>query len=221
MGIAQRGMAFLIKEAKRQLDLQQLSLLLQDRPEYHAPKWHVHGVLGHIYNVIVAAERLGHLTSVDIVNAAIFHDIGKIHQFPRALKAFESGQDGSIKYLAHEQLSATIAARNRLNRNDCAIIGSHQHAYDQARVTTILKKIGCEPGKSPAMFKRWMVLCAADAVGKGFTPEQAKQRPFIAMKFREVADVIGLRIDDRVLSTCCEAAEFWEPIPREQLPKFR
>jgi len=221
MEIAQQEMRLLLEEARRYLHGRTLSLLLKDLPEHHAPRWHVHGLLGHMHNVIVAAKRLSDRTKIDVVSAAAFHDIGKIHQFPKALRAFEAGQDSGDAYVAHEQLSATIAQRNKLGKLRCAIIGAHQHAYNQAKPATILKKVGCTPGQDLIGLKCWMVLCAADAVGKGFTPDQILQRPLVAEKFRELADIACMRSGDRTLSLCCEAVESWEPISRDQLPKFR
>lgn len=221
METAQQRIGLLITEARNRLRGRDLAMLLQDRPEHHAPAWHIHGILGHIFNVIVAAERLKEMTGVDVIDAATLHDIGKIYQFPAALKRFQAGQDGSTEYLGHEQLSASVAKRHGLGSMHRAVIDAHQHAYTQARPRTILKKLDCLTRENPIAVKCWLVLCAADAVGKGFTPNQIIQRPQIAQKFREVAETAQLSSNNKTLRICCEAVERWEPIPRENLPSFR
>ena len=189
-------------------------LLLRDEPAPHAPKYHQYGVLGHMAAVVIAAERLYEATGEDVRQAALYHDIGKIRKFPDAVALFAQGLDPGLSYRKHESWSARIAdgIAVGMHARDLQIIREHGLAYS-AKPATIVRRLA----NDPALIRRWMLLCAADAVGKGWTEVQRQQRPQIAASYSIVAELSGISADDPILKTAVAAILDWE-LP--QVPRF-
>lgn len=187
-------------------------LLLRDDPAHHAPKWHKCGILGHIAAVVAAARQLASETGEDVVRLALYHDIGKIRNFPDAIALVAQDLDPVPAYRNHESWSARIAAGiSPMHYRDRQIIREHALGYT-GRPVTIVNRFEGEPD----VIRRWMLLCAADAVGKGWTPDQCLQRPEVAQRFEAVATLCGIPASDRILTAALAAVWEWQlpPVPR-------
>jgi len=183
--------------------------LLADDPRDHAPKWHVYGLLGHMYAVIEAAKRIEQRLELDfdLVRLSALHDIGKIKQFPEACRLVDAGQGTNRLYVGHENRSAGYALKVLcLPGDDVAAIKWHGLAY-QARPETIAQHLGSE-----GAFLKWMLLSAADAVGFGWTEAQKAGRPKTAERFEEAASLLGAMPDSRALQVACDAVRTWQPV---------
>lgn len=183
--------------------------LLADNPADHAPKWHVFGLLGHIVNTIEAATQLEKRVSIDfdLVRLATLHDIGKVKQFLVAVRRVDAGEDPARAFMMHENRSADYAQKVLgLCDEEVAAIKWHELAY-QARPEIVASKLVSE-----GAFRKWMLLCAADAVGKGWTVAQREQRPEIAERFDEAARLLGIMPEDRAIQVACEAVRTWQPV---------
>lgn len=203
---------WLLQLGRRKLTPPLFDTLLRDYPEHHAPKWHVYGVLGHAYAVIEAAKELKKITQVDVIAEAVLHDAGKLSQFPRALGEYARGERIRA-YRNHESLSADIAHHQGLPPESVSAIRHHGLAYQLTRIENLYRKLGT---KEAAI--KWLVLCAADAAGKGFPEGQKEDRgEKIPQQFRGIAAIVGIDPDDPLLTICCEAVTSWPP---PQIPKF-
>jgi hypothetical protein len=208
-------MSFLLDYAKRVLSKNEMQKLLANNPYHHAPLWHVHGVLGHAWSVIRTAEKLSAVSGHNIVPLAALHDVGKIAQFPAALDLFFKGEDPAPAYAGHEQTSADLA-KDFVTPIECKVIGIHHLAYRDVPAEKVVQHLGGDP-KTIYM---WMLLCAADAVGKGFTPNQKLQRPTIPEKFKQVAKLVHIPENDPTLVVSSAAALSWPGYTKKDIPKF-
>ena len=211
-------MEYLLKHARTVVKGFPLKLLLEDDPKYHAPMWHVHGVLGHAYNVWHAAQRFKEICGQDVTAMAVMHDICKFEGFPEAVAIVAKGGIPDIAYVGHEGASGHFAAEHSfLPAADITSMSIHHHAYLGSRPYDIVQALGSE--KEAVL--RWILLCACDAAGKGFTPAQIAQRPAIADKFRNTARLVGIDANDDALIAACAAVTTWDALPREQIPSFK
>src|SRR5258708_6450796 len=160
----------LIHEAQSMMPKAEFQRLKENRPEHHAPLWHVYGVLGHAYAVIEASKLLKEATDVDIVLEAVLHDIGKFYQFRAALRTFDRGGDPSPIYRGHEALSSRRARKLKLHEDSVAAIEWHMFGYLPIEDDTLLDKLS----NTNAVLK-WLVLFPAYPTRKRFTPMQTKQ----------------------------------------------
>lgn len=183
-------------------------ILRDDDRAHHAPEWHVFGVLGHTWSVIESAKILAEECGLDITELAAIHDLGKINRFPRALRLVRRGEDPASAYRGHEHDSAVEAAHLGFDELDCAVVEIHNAAYNGTRASVILRKLRHDP----IAVQKWLLLCAADAAGKGWTEAQTRQRPLIAQRFKSVAEQVGLTEHHPVVFQAIRAASSWNPV---------
>ena len=187
------------KEGRRIVTGRQYVSLIEHR--YHAPYYHSHSVLRHMRFVAEAAARIQQESGVDVMAAALYHDVGKFSCI------MERDINDQEKFLGHEARSAEIALADGLSEAAVFAIRNHDAAYrddvdfDPAVFTALAEG-------DPERLRQLVGLCAADAAGKGFRAVGAfKQRPQIAKLLHCVA---ATRLEDvRFAWVVLEAAGRW------------
>jgi len=129
--------------------------------------------------VVESAQRILALTGVDVVTAAVFHDLGKLGMFDNAIAT------GDYFFAGHEQLSVKLAEEQGLSGDVLHIIRYHDISY-QHKPDNILSKL-C--AGDVGMLRHLLAIAACDTAGKGWTDAQCVQRPQVAEKFRQVCEM--------------------------------
>jgi hypothetical protein len=159
----------------------QLQPLLFD-PAHHNTVWHQFSLMRHNFLVVEAAHRMLVLTGVDVVIPAIFHDLGKLLQFERAVNT------GNYGFAGHEKLSVQIGQEHGLDCDALFLVRAHDISY-QHRADRILPKL-C--GGNVEKLRHLLAIAACDTAGKGWTEAQHKQRPEVATKFQQICELANL-----------------------------
>jgi hypothetical protein len=201
------NLADILVFARMRLTTLEFERFMRDDPLDHAPAWHELGVYGHIQAVYRAAEQLSNLTHLNIRKMALNHDIGKIPMFSDAVASRDKGYDPIGVYDNHEKVSAQLAAASHLSLSERRAITIHHWAYNGASVRKIINFLEDE-----FTVRRWILLCAADAQGKGWTDKQIEQRPVLAQKLQDVALAVGMPADGSELQAAIAAVLSREPI---------
>lgn len=200
----------IISYARRVLAPEVFEVFLRNDPKHHAPIYHELGLLGHIYAVMEIAKKLTQITGLDVTELAYYHDLGKIPRFPQALSLVGKGLNPAPAYRAHETTSARMAREaGELTQTEVRVIKFHGLAY-QARPGTIIERLNHHE-RSVA---QWLVLCAADIIGKGRTDPQNMERLAVARKFQEVAGMVWPEGEESHLLHHCNLAVYNWPLPR-------
>lgn len=188
------------KEARRIVTGRRYALLMERH--FHAPQYHSYSLLRHMRYVVRAAVRIRQESGVDVLAAALYHDVGKF------ACVMERDVSDPEKFAGHEARSAEIAAADGLPPAAVLAIRNHDAAYR--------KDVGFDPvaftalaAHDPEHLQQLVGLCAADAAGKGFlAPGAHKQRPKIAQLLFSVA---ATRLDDvRFARIVLDAADRWD-----------
>jgi putative nucleotidyltransferase with HDIG domain len=181
----------------------------QDRVQDHDPKWHEFGVLGHCERVFRHAIQIKRLTGIDVVRAALWHDIGKFVKDGRREK---DDKPGEFTFKGHEEKGwEFLTSGENLKRygisgfsdEDLFSIRNHGIVRGQKTLQQILGS--CE-GENNHL-KRLVLMCSADTAGKGYTPDQDKERLQLAPKFVGLALEAGL--GSRIASLVLEIVMEW------------
>ena len=197
---------YVLDYAKRGLPAALFVRLCEDRVADQEPTWHEYGVLGHMHAVYSAATQLFQMTGMDIRAAAALHDIGKFQNLKRAFSLVDRTGSPGNAYYNHEAVSADFAQGAGLQLADCLTIRLHHFAYLSIKDQSLIIKLRGDQEN----FLRWMLLCAADAVGKGWTPAQREQRSQIAEKFERLSAIFHYDRNNTVLLTALAAVREWE-----------
>ena len=160
-----------------------------DLPSDHDPKWHEFGVLGHIEKVFRNAMKIRDETGIDVVKVALWHDIGKF-----CVRRAKRDIPGEFSFKCHEEASvAYLRGKYPTYFDDEELFLIANHAVIRGDSTA--EQIVDLCNGSMDVLKRLVFLCAADICGKGFTPDQQKQRDELAPKFYALALQAGLTSD--------------------------
>lgn len=151
----------------------------------HDPKWHEFGVLGHTKKVFNNAIEIKSLTGIDIVKAALWHDIGKFivrYEKPDKLGeySFKGHEKESEKYLREK-------CPDNFTKDDLFLVANHGLIRGDSAAVDIVDKCN-----DVQLLRKLILICAADISGKGFTKAQKEQRERLAAKFEELANLAGL-----------------------------
>lgn len=152
----------------------------------HAPLWHQFPLLQHIDLTIAAAVEVFRQTGIDLVAILALHDLGKIDPFITYCQ--NDTPANHRQYQNHEDSSAKIAAEYGFSPEVLFLLRWHDQAYSGITPANLLKKCG---GDKKRLTKLLLVF-ACDAAGKGWVPNQQKQRPQIAAFIEEVCNFAGL-----------------------------
>ncbi|MFA6272773.1 MAG: HD domain-containing protein [Patescibacteria group bacterium] len=185
-----------LHELVQKLVLPQNQPLLFD-PQHHNTTWHEFSLMRHNALVVEAAQRMLLLTGVDVVTAALFHDLGKLGQFNNAIAT------GDYFFAGHELLSVELAKNQGLGDHALHVIKYHDISYQHA-ANRILPKL-CRGDVN--MLRHLLAIAACDTAGKGWTEAQRKQRPQIAAKFQQVCDMAN--VDDAFVAVIQQACLEW------------
>lgn len=190
----------LLNFARKSMTPRLYQRFLKDDPQDHAPSWHEYGLLGHMQSVWVVAKELTMISQVDIRRIALLHDAGKIRQFGNAVRMRRAGLEPHHAYVGHEHQSARIAAQNGMSDMDQRVIAIHHWIYLGAGATKITDYLL----RDQESVKKWLLLCAADARGKGWTENQKIQKPGLEQIIIEVAGDAGLPPNSPALELAIE-----------------
>ncbi|MFA6272094.1 MAG: HD domain-containing protein [Patescibacteria group bacterium] len=166
-------------------------------PVHHNTKWHEFSLMRHNALVVEAAQRMLVLTGVDVMTAALFHDLGKLVQFDNAVAT------GDYFFAGHEQFSVELAQKYGISGHVLHAIQYHDISY-QHRADRILPKL-C--GGDVGMLRHLLAIAACDTAGKGWTDAQRVQRLKVAEKFHHVCEMAEL--DDSFADVIKQACLEW------------
>lgn len=188
------------KESRRIVTGRRYVTLIERR--YHAPHYHSYSVLRHMRFVAEAAARIKQESDVDVVSAALYHDVGKF------VCITQRDVDDPEKFAGHEAISAEVALVDGLSEAAVFAIRNHDAAY-RADVDFNPALFTALAEGDPERLRQLVGLCAADAAGKGFRAAGAyKQRPEIGKLLYQVA---ATRLEDvRFARVVLDAAEKWD-----------
>lgn len=205
---------FLLDTARKHLTPELCALFLSNTPGKDS-RYPWFGLIGHLYAVYTLAKRLGENTSLDIRTLATLHDIGKLFQYEEAVRTLRETLEPVRLFEDHETRSAEYAKGLGLSDGECLIIRHHNLAFNSMHPTGIVWRLK----KRQKLVRKWILLCAADAVGQGplSDPERQERRAFVAGKFRDVAGLVEIPANDSVLKAALEALATWDP---PEIPDF-
>jgi hypothetical protein len=180
-----------------------------DRVEDHDPKWHEFGVLGHCERVFRHAIHIERLTGIDVVRAALWHDIGKFVKDGRRQK---DGKPGAFTFKGHEEkgweflkddTQLSLYGISGFAGEDLLLVKNHGIIRGAKTLEDIVGS--CEG--DDARLRGLVLMCSADTAGKGYTPDQDKERRQLAPKFVALALEAGL--GSRIASLVLEIVMEW------------